>query len=416
MNKVTLTKIKVDNNKIIYCYQLEGKWKKYFNKNKDFEIEYSESINNVPSSILTIPFVSLFLPISWIFDATIEVETLDKNFYNSIRDIKNGYINMYSESNYEFKGDLIVKKIEENIYDFENKAAFFSGGIDATSTCISHIDEKPLLINLQKLPDNKDESKTLKKIEKSLEKLTKKLNLKLFTIETNFKSIIRTRFLDFKINRIFGVSYWYGFQHGLSIISHSAPLVYLKKISSIYIASSNTPEDGKVKCASDPTLDNCVKIAKANIVHDSFELTRDQKIINIAEYMKKNNLKLNLRVCLYENKINNCCKCEKCYRTIAGIEVNGYDARNFGFDVNEQFYKKMEFDMINRIDFSNTKKTWGRIKEKAILNKQNIDNYKWIYDIDFNNDKKIVKKYIIHYINAIIKRIKKFIGVKNEKD
>ena len=72
--------------------------------------------------------------------------------------------------------------------------------------------------------------------------------------------------------------WWHGFQHGIGLIGHAAPLAYLFNIDNLYIASSYTIKDkGKVTCASDPTIDNYVKFSDCHVIHDGYEYGRQEK-------------------------------------------------------------------------------------------------------------------------------------------
>ena len=92
-----------------------------------FYVEYDENIEKVPDSILIVPFICNVLPIVWITDATLIVDKIDKNFYESIDKFKKGYIDMYPQI--KFKGKIKYNKLEENHSKQKDKisAAFFSG-------------------------------------------------------------------------------------------------------------------------------------------------------------------------------------------------------------------------------------------------------------------------------------------------
>lgn len=147
MNNVILNKIIVEKNRVEYEYTASGLVKEYLNLDEKFFIEYSIDIADVPKSILVIPFLCNMLPISWVCDTEIKVNEIDKGFYDSINDFKQGYIDMYPKV--DFKGTLIASNIVDNSYTPSKRtASFFSGGVDAFSTLISHVDEKPILVTL----------------------------------------------------------------------------------------------------------------------------------------------------------------------------------------------------------------------------------------------------------------------------
>ena len=72
---------KIAHDTIEYIYEVEGAWEKIFT-NEKFIIQYSVSIKDCPISIANIPFVCDVLPIAWLYDAEIVLETIDERFYN----------------------------------------------------------------------------------------------------------------------------------------------------------------------------------------------------------------------------------------------------------------------------------------------------------------------------------------------
>lgn len=93
--------------------------------------------------------------------------------------------------------------------------------------------------------------------------------------KTNFRSFINERKLNCLVKNS-GDGWWHGFQHGIGLLGHGAPIAYLKGLKCIYIASSYTPKDN-VTCASHPSIDNCVEFCNCHIIHDQYEYSRQEK-------------------------------------------------------------------------------------------------------------------------------------------
>ena len=94
-NSIHIKNMHVLKNRIDYQYEVEGEWKQVFNLKDSFFVEYSQEISNVDESIAVIPFLSNILPISWLFDAEIIVDSIDKDFVECIENVKKGYKDMY---------------------------------------------------------------------------------------------------------------------------------------------------------------------------------------------------------------------------------------------------------------------------------------------------------------------------------
>ena len=405
-NKIVLNSIELKKNRVEYNYTICGKWKRYFMNNK-FYIEYNEGIENIPKSILVIPFLGTILPLSWVFDAEIIIDEIDEEFYNCIHNVKEGYKNMYPMI--KFNGKLTAKNLKNNNYQKNDyNIVFFSGGIDAYSTLVTHIKEKLILVTLWGADIKTKEEQNWNIIENGIKEEANKNNKKSMIVKTSFREVLNHKNLDRYINPKAGDKWWHGFQHGIGIITHAAPICFMYKINNIYIASSFTTGDHET-CASDPTIDNNIRIASATVIHDGYELARGDKIENIKNYIEKNKKMIKLRVCLTKGAVENCCSCEKCYRTIMECLVRGLDPNLVGFKCNEQTYKNIYSDFKTKITVRTTVE-WKRIQKSYLDNYNKFKDDKrvnWIFNFDFEKNNKNFLKTVWRYKNKIKRRIKK---------
>lgn len=164
---------------------------------------------------------------------------------------------------------------------------------------------------------------------------------------------------------------------------------YLKNISTVYIASSYTKNDIGIGCASDPTIDNELKFLNCQIIHDQYDFSRQDKINSIVRYAEKSKNYPILRVCWEKEGGENCCKCEKCYRTIYGIIAAGGNPNQYGFSYNKKINNRARYDILYKIDIAKEQKTfWNEIKEKIRKNPKSLDMFpecSWICNQDFEN-------------------------------
>jgi len=399
MNQLKVNKIKKEKNRIDIFYEIEGEWEKFFNIEENFFIEYDRNIEDVPDSICIIPFLSNILPISWVNDAKVYLKELDKNFYNSIKNIKQGYINMHPNIN--FLGDLIIENVIEN----KNLASggvlvFFSGGADSFSTLISHINENPQLLTVWGSDIMLDDIEGWNNVKEQINDVSLKFGVKKNIIKTNFRTFIRDNILDMLVKEKAGDGWWHGFQHGIGLIGQAAPIVFDDNITKIYIASSYCEKNKANSCASDPTIDNHFKVADCTVYHDQYELGRLEKIKKIIEYSNANKITPLIRVCWESRGGNNCCKCEKCYRTIYEILACGDNPNKYGFIFNDKINKKIKnYIMYKKILSQVEIAFWKEIKDAFLTRKSLIINnkeYKWIYKLDLEKGNNMaIKKFRI---------------------
>ena len=339
-NCLEIKNIQKNGGRIEYFYETNGRWKEFLNEKENMFVEYDCNIEGIPDSIAIVPLLCNILPISWVFDLTIKVNEIDEHFYKCIPEIKNGYSNMHPVI--PMLGKLEIKKIEENIYNPKTVGALFSGGVDATNTLVQHINEKPILLTLWGSDIKLDDEIGWKKVAEHHIIVAKEYNLEYSFIKTNFRTFLNEIALSDHVWNKGNREWWHDFQHGIGILGHIAPIAYLKKMEIVYIASSSTPASKNFICASDPTIDNYLKYTNCRVIHDGYEFTRQDKVHNICEFAKNNKKKnIPLRVCWESSGGENCCECEKCYRTIIEIIAEKREPNDFGFNFTEEKRRKM---------------------------------------------------------------------------
>ena len=387
MNKMEITEVIVNKNVIKIEYIVSGEWKKLFNTDKEFIIEYSKEIENVNKSIAVIPFMTNILPMVWVFDAELFVDELDKEFYDSISGFKNGYIDMYKNIN--FQGKVYVESIIKNRQERNNNTVtLFSGGVDAYHTLITHVEERPTLISMWGADIKTDNEKGWSVVEKHIKQVAQEYNLEYVIIKSTFREFINEYELSTYTKKMCNDNWWHGFQHGIGLLGHVASYAWQYNINKLYIASSFTIEDkGKVTCASDPTIDNYLKFANCQVIHDGYDCNRQAKINRICNYVKEKGSEVQLRVCWESEKGSNCCNCEKCYRTILGIIAEKQDPRKYGFNYSDEQFIVMMKDMKNRIFVRNNfRYTYIQNAFRENYSRNDIGkDLRWFYVLDINS-------------------------------
>jgi len=150
--------------------------------------------------------------------------------------------------------------------------------------------------------------------------------VKLNLIRTNVEKVINRELLYEK----FGLNWWIQVYFGLFLTSSCAPLTHFENIGTLLIASGGTRE-WKYPTGSDPLLDSNIRWADVNVVHDGYEISRQGKIKHlIRKYVNETGNYPFLRVCTKQS-FSNCSKCEKCFRTITGLVLEGIDPNKCGF-------------------------------------------------------------------------------------
>lgn len=393
MEKIILERIIVEKNKVEFEYNIPEKLRVFFNEKINFFYEYPEQydLSEVPVSVLVIPFVMNLMPLIWISNALLIVDALDNAFYISLNEVLVGFQKVHPDVH--FGGKLIVNQLVKNEYipNIEKKVLLFSGGVDAISTLISHIDEKPMLINVWGADVHPYDTKNHKVIKRDLDKISMEMGLSFFVIRSSIRWCFNESYLSDYYRDTICDTWWHGMQHSVGLLSLLAPYDYLEKISTNYIASSYTEKHiGIVRCISYPFVDSKLKIVSTQCYHDGFELGRLDKIKNIVNFANElaHSQEIPMKVCFRPKNGKNCCKCEKCLRTMSVILAMGSPLERFGFYPDyhnpEQYIKKFcDRNILSEDVLSYWMDTSCYVKENGL---SGFKMY-WIADYQFNTFK-----------------------------
>lgn len=326
-NRIKIS-VETSGNRINYVYEVIGEWKKYFRLENKFFVEYGEDVSSTPPSVAIIPMLCNVLPMAWVLDAEIIIDELDKDFFERLDEIKRGYIEMMPRL--KFAGELTFGRLVDNSCEPSGRSLLlFSGGVDAFSSLITHAEEHPALMTIHGSDISLDDEIGWSKVEKHVREVGSEFDCETLFIKSSFRLFLNEGALTRLVKPFVDDGWWHDLQHGIGLLSHAAPFAFKHRLKTIYIASSFTETDrGKVTCASDPTIDNHFAVASCRTIHDGYELDRQEKIHRICSSEQS----IRLRVCWKSKGGGNCCRCEKCWRTILGIYAERREPREFGFE------------------------------------------------------------------------------------
>ena len=339
MTKITVTEVDATNNSLTIKFKCKGKIRKFFTSNIFFA-EYETCIENVPESILVIPFLSTVCPVAWACKADIYLQNIDETFYESLKHIQKIFQKYYPKIG--FKGTVHAKNIiKTEAKNYTKTMMLFSGGVDSILTYIRHRNENPLMAIIQGADIHINNNETWNTTINANDEFVKQTKSRLTTIKSNFRDLLNecvlTAYYEKKIN-----DYWYlGVCHGFALVGLCAPLTFIEKSKIIYHASSHTKEVEKM---TGPHLEIDQKNgwSGTTVEFDGVDLSRQEKIFVIANYMKTSGNKFPIRCCMEQKKELNCSVCEKCSRTILGLEAAGIDPNEVGFKVNNETFRTIK--------------------------------------------------------------------------
>lgn len=339
---------KVDGNSIYHECTIVGPWKeaflqsapsgdlaKAFGKRFPQIDTYPLDLTGLPQSIAVIPLLTNVLPIAWCYGATVYVEEIDTDFFEAMHALRRAFKHYYPKLN--FSGNLVATTLVENRIK-EPKTAplvLFSGGVDATFSVWGNRALKPHLVSVRgaDVYFTEDEDIAWNLICKNHKKIADSLGSNFYTIESSFKTWLAHWHLNKFSKQGGGWNWWFNQQQGAALTGLCAPLAWKLQSKRVVISSSFSYKDKiYTLCGSNPSTDESIRYFGCTVQHYDFTISRQQKLAFLCDESNLRNVDIPLRVCWKERTGFNCCKCEKCLRTIFGLYAQGADPRRFGFD------------------------------------------------------------------------------------
>jgi hypothetical protein len=361
--QIDLSRLTVSNNQVQFKLDIPKPLKKYFLSDSSY-VQYDSSIDlsKIHNSILAIPIVSVIAPVSWAVGADIVVPELDATYLKSLKTVKEVFRN--SHYPFSFSGDIRAEAEVTNEFGKKRTAVLFSGGVDSLTSYLKHKNEKPDLISICGLPDIPPfEQEFWSRVYTDILDLANCDGIQAFRVKTDMLMNLNRELLS----KDFGV-WWYPHTAvGLFLLSLCAPVTAVRGTGTIHIASG-LAEGYQKHTGTSPSTDNKVSWADVNVIHDSYELSRQEKMRYLCQ---KENLPYlaHLRVCNETARASktNCGNCEKCMRTMISLLLEGIDPNRCNFTLDARKLRHIRDSFIKgRIRLSEVIVCFWRDMQKRI--------------------------------------------------
>jgi len=301
-------------------------------------IQYDRSIRGLDDSVLCIPAVSGLITIAWAHGADLYVEELDKTYLESLRKIQPVMTKLYPD----FPSSKIhARKVVSNRFCNDKYGLLFSGGLDSITSYIKYRSKKPELIYVWGIDVRSYDTESWKKTLKMLAIFSAREGVRINVIRTNIYEMMDRDFLL----RKFGLDWWPNVSYGIVLTGLCAPLTCVAGVDSLLFASGATSTIGfRYPSGSYPLIINNLSWGDTQVFLDNRELGRQLKIRYFLKNFTENYFHPFLKVCnKHEEPASNCGVCEKCYRSIVGLVVEGIDPVKCGFNnVDRETFKKIK--------------------------------------------------------------------------
>ncbi len=309
-----------------------------------FRAEYDVPIESVPDAILAIPVLAQVCPVAWAAGADVYVATVDRTFATALGEVEATLASLYP---FIEGGDLYARAFAEPTLEVgrgsTDTGLLFTGGVDSTCSYVRHREEEPTLISIRGWTVTTDSSddETWDRLRSRVSAFADERGLETAFVESNALSMLDHPMLLAHFKRYVDGGWYSSVGHGLGLLGLCAPLAAARGLSELYVAATHW-EGVDLEWGSRPDIDDRVRWTGTRSHHDAYELTRQERIDRIADYVRTEAPELPLQTCNVRIE-DNCGRCEKCYRTAVGLRLSGLDPTDHGYP-----REALDYDAIQR--------------------------------------------------------------------
>lgn len=316
----------------------------YFRTN-DLEVIYGVDISDVPPGILYIPAVSNVVQVAWATGVDVQVSTLDATFAAAltlIQEIIKSFVPAFPCST-----SIHVDRLETNRFRGSKVALLFSGGLDSVTSLIKCRDKVSVLIFLRGADIPLRYKEFVEREFSRNARFAASQGLDFASPTIDIWSFLNHKLLTADFGRyLANGSWWGGLHHMVAMVGTCAPLSIVFDIGEILIGSSYTGDYREMQGAQS-AITNSISYAGITATEVCSDSGRQVKIREILKpYIQTTGHCPELRVCCNQWEILNCCRCEKCCRTIVGLVLEGIDPKRVGFPVGGNILKYIKGKLL----------------------------------------------------------------------
>jgi len=336
-NVIEISDLSSRGNRLTIKVKAWGKVKRYIATTKLY-VEYDVPVEEADISVLSIPAIANFALIAWATGTDIYVKRIDQVFLDGLKDVKKTFMEFYPSI--DWKGDIYACEISKTVTkgsDVRKAMLLFSGGIDSLCSFIRHQREQPSLVMVHGIDIPLRNKLAWKRKVAYLKDFSHIHELQFHCVRSNLKQVLDYLRIDHAFEEKVKGSWWVRVQHAFSILSLCAPLSVVTNKRILYMAA-DCWERCRFPVATGPKIERAIRWANVQVEIDGYEMSRQERVQFIAKWIQRHAPDLRLHVCWESASSENCSICEKCCRTILGLELAGLDPNGYGFAVEDETF------------------------------------------------------------------------------
>ncbi|WP_226479767.1 hypothetical protein [Natrinema amylolyticum] len=364
MSSIIIDRLTADDGTLECSIRSTADLERFFT-DESFRTDYDVPIEDVPDGVLTIPILAQVCPVAWANGADVYVDEVDATFARALEDVKASLCEMHD---FLEGGTLYARRtIDPEPEPGDESGLLFTGGVDSTCSYVRHREESPTLISIRGwtiTPNAADDGKW-DALRTRVSRFADDHDCETAFVESNMLSFLDHPMLLAHYKRHVDGGWYSSVGHGLGLLGLCAPMAYARGMTDLYVAATHW--DGiDLEWGSRPDIDDHVRWTGTQCHHDGDELTRQERVDRIADYVRSEEPTLQLQTC-NDRMDGNCGECEKCYRTAVGLRLSGLEPADHGYPFADSDYRRLRRS-LERGDWvlgQDERHMWADIRERA---------------------------------------------------
>lgn len=345
-SRIVVESVTVGESAVESTINYTGDLRRFFGGDT-FRAEYDVELGDVPDSIAILPVLAHVCPVAWANGADVYAPVVDETYAEALRDVQAEMVQMYPE--FMQGGELHADRVADATHDreFDGSGLLYSGGVDSMASYVRHRDEDPHLISVQGWTIRSHQDEEWSRLETDIRAFADERDLETRFVRANIGEFLDTPMLHAHYKQYLVGSWYSGVGHGIGLLSLCAPLSWRDGLDQLYMAATHS-EGFSHPWGSNPDVDGSVRWGRTRCDHDAYELSRQQKVELLSEYVRDvrgEGIDLEINTC-NEGTGENCSRCEKCCRTAAAFALTGLDPNDLGFDVDAATYDHVREQLL----------------------------------------------------------------------
>ncbi|UHQ95331.1 hypothetical protein [Haloterrigena alkaliphila] len=338
MSSIVIDRVSADGTTLECDVRTSADLERFFT-DESFRTEYDVPIDDVPEGILAIPVLAQVCPVAWANGADVYVDEVDETFAAGLEEVKASLCSMHD---FLEGGTLYAKETTAVEPDASGESGLlFTGGVDSTCSYVRNRDAEPTLISIRgwTISPTSDDDENWAALRDRVTAFADGHGLETAFVESNMLSFLAHPMLLAHYKRYVDGAWYSSVGHGLGLLGLCAPMAYARGMEDLYVAATHW-EGIDLEWGSRPDVDDHVRWTGTLCRHDSYDLTRQERVDAIADYVREEEPNLQLQTC-NDRMDGNCGECEKCYRTAVGLRLSGLDPTDHGYPFDDEDYSEI---------------------------------------------------------------------------